>query len=183
MLKNIIPNSLNKLKHREDKNIIVDEFVEQKSYAFVTLVGYLILGLIFFDYLHLLLPPQFFNPIWEIETIGKIIETIWILLLGFMLVFFRTSHKTIKKSELKILSILSWIALAIAICCFLFAPLLMSNALRINQNNRTQVNTQLTNQSTQTEQVLTQINQASNQQINSLFNRSQSFTLPSSDEA
>ena len=182
MLKNIIPNSFNKKKQKKDKSIIVDEFVEQKSYAFVALVGYVILGLIFFDYLHLLFPPQFFNPNWEIQTIGKIIETIWILLLGFMLVFFRTQQRKIKKSELKILSVLSWLTLAIAICCFLSAPLLMSNALRIDQNNKTQINAQLTNQSSQIEQLFTKINQASNQEINSFLSNRQFAGLSGSDD-
>lgn len=183
MLKNIIPNSVAKKKPRKTKNIVIDEFIEQKSYYIIALVGYVILGLIFFDYIHLLFPPKFFNPSWEIETIGKIVETSWILLLGFMLVFYRTQQTSIKVGELRILSILSRFALFIAIGYFLFVPLLLSNAIRINQNNKNQFSAQLTNQSSKVEQVFSQINQASNQEISSLLNNGQIKGFSGSNEA
>ena len=82
MLKSLIPHKPKSKKYRKTKSILTNELIEKQSYTFVALVGYVILGLIFFDYIHLLIPPKFFNPNWEIETIGRIIETIWILLLG-----------------------------------------------------------------------------------------------------
>lgn len=173
MLKNIIPNAPHKKARKKTKSILTNEFIEDRSYNLVALVGYVILGFIFFDYLNLLIPPQLFNPSWELETIGKFIETIWILLLGFMLVFFRTQQRPIKATELKLLSFLSWLTLAIAIICFLTAPLLISNALRINQNAKTQINTQLTNQNKRVEIVLTEIEEASDTEINTLLSNSQ----------
>jgi hypothetical protein len=172
MLKNIIRNTTPK-KARKNKSILTNELIEHQSYSIVTLVGYVILGFIFFDYLYLLIPPQLFNPIWELETIGKFIETIWILLLGFMLVFFRTQQRPIKTTELKLLSFLSWLTLAIAIICFLVAPLLISNALRINQSEKTQINAQLINQNEQAEKVFSQIERASDAEIYTLLKNSQ----------
>jgi ribosomal protein S8 len=166
MLKNFISNNnIKKKNYKKTKSILTDQLIENKSYNFVVLVGYVILGLVFCDYLNLLIPPQLFNPNWELETLGKIIETSWILLLGFMLVFFRTQERAIRQRELKLLSFFSWITLVVAICYFLAAPLLISDALRINQTNKAQLNTQLTNQNQQVEQVFTQINQASKQDI------------------
>lgn len=173
MLKNLIPNVSNQKNYRKAKSILTDELIEHQSYAFVSLVGYVIVGLIFFDYIHLLIPPQLFNPNWEIETIGRIIETIWILLLGFMLIFFRTQQRSIKLGELRILSFLSWATLIIAIACFLAAPLLISNAIRINQANKAQINAQLTSQNTRVEKVFTQINQASEQELSAVLKNNQ----------
>lgn len=173
MLKNIISNAPHQKARKKIKSISINELIEHQSYSIVALVGYVILGFIFFDYLHLLIPPQLFNPSWELETIGKFIETIWILLLGFLLVFFRTQPRKIKHTELKLLSVLSWLTLAIAIICFLTAPLLISNALRINQSAKTQTNAQLTNQNERVEIVLTEIKEASDTEINTLLNNSQ----------
>lgn len=173
MLKNIIPNAPHKKIRKKTKSILTNELIEHQSYDIVSLVGYVILGFIFFDYLHLLIPPQLLNPNWELETIGKFIETIWILLLGFMLVFFRPQQRSIKNTELKLLSFLSWVTLIIAIVCFLTAPLLISNALRINQNTKTQVNARLANQNEQLEQVFSEINQASDLEINTLLKSNQ----------
>lgn len=174
MLKTIIPKKLKKptvgkSNKRKIKTVSTNASIEHQSYNFVVLVGYTILGLIFLDYLNVLIPPQFFNPNWELETIGRIIETIWILLLGFMLVFFRTQQRIIKQRELKILSLLSWLTLVVAILCFLAMPLLVSDAIRIHLSNKTQINAQLTSQNKQVEQVFLQINQASDQEINSLL--------------
>ena len=183
MLKNIIPNAPHKKIRKKTKSILTNELIEHQSYNLVSLVGYIILGFIFFDYLHLLIPPQLFNPSWELETIGKFIETIWILLLGFMLVFFRTQQRTIKNTELKLLSFLSWVTLIIAIICFLAAPLLISNALRINQNTNTQINARLANQNEQLEQVFSEINQASDLEINTLLKSNQIVSSSSVEES
>ena len=173
MLKNIIPNAHHKKTHKKTKSILTNELIEDCSYNIISLVGYVILGFIFFDYLNLLIPPQLFNPSWELETIGKFIETIWILLLGFMLVFFRPQQRSIKNTELKLLSFLSWVTLIIAIICFIAAPLLISITIRINQNAQTQINARLTNQNEQVERVFSEIEGASNLEINALLKSSQ----------
>lgn len=184
MLKNFIPKNPRKTasskNYKKTKSISTNELIEAKSYDFVVLVGYVILGLIFLDYLNVLIPPQFFNPNWELESIGRIIETTWILLLGFMLVFFRTQQRSIKQQELKLLSFLSWLTLVVAICCFLAMPLLISDALRIHQTNKAQINAQLTSQNKQVEQVFSQIDRASAPEINALLKNNQ---LPSSSNS
>ena len=74
MLKNLIPNNSKKNIYRKTKSVLTDELVEHNSYNFLALVGYVILGLIFFDYIHILIPPQLLNPNWEIQVIGRIIR-------------------------------------------------------------------------------------------------------------
>jgi hypothetical protein len=180
MLKNLISSHTSKKNYKKTKSILTDPLIEHQSYNFVVLVGYVILGLIFCDYLNFLIPPQLFNPNWELETIGRIVETSWILLLGFMLIFFRTQERAIKYGELKVLSFFSWITLIVAICFFLAAPLLISDALRINQTNKAQINAQLTNQNKQVEQVFAQIDRASEQDINTLIKSNQLPNLSSS---
>lgn len=183
MLKNLVPKTSQKKNYRKTKSILTNELIEHQSYNIIALVGYLILGLIFFDYLHLIIPPQLFNPSWESETIGKFLETIWILLLGFMLVFFRTQQRPIKNTELKLLSFLSWFTLVIAIICFLTVPLLISNTLRINQIAKTQVNANIGEQNEQVEQVYFKIERATDSEINALLKDSKITSSNSIEES
>lgn len=157
-----------------DRRVATSELTEKQSYKFVHLLGYAILGFMAIDYIALLVPPQFFNPNWELNTIGRIIETVWVTLIGLMLVFFRPNQQSIKQSELRILAFLSWLSLLLGIVCFLFAPLAISNSLRIDNTNKSQVNARLTTQSLQAEEITTRISQLNEAQINSLWQRNQS---------
>lgn len=169
MLKNITRS----IPKERDIRIFTSELTENQSYKFIHLLGYAILGFMAFDYAALLIPPQLFNPSWELSTIGRIIESVWVTLIGLMLIFLRPDKQSIKRSELRILSLLSWLSLILGIVCFLFAPLLISNSLRINNTNQTQINFQLTNQSEQAEQMTLQLDSFSKTQIQNIWQNMQ----------
>ena len=170
MLRNLVRS----IPEKKDKRISTNEITQNQAFKFVHLLGYVILVMMAIDYAALLFPPQFFNPNWELNTIGRIIESIYVTLLGFMLVFLRPEKQSIKRSELRILSLFSWLALLLGIICCLFAPLLISNSLRINSNNQTNLNLQLTNQRQQIEQVELQIDSLNEAQLQNLWQRNQS---------
>ena len=177
MLRNII----RPISGKADRRVFTNEITQNQAFKFVHLLGYVILVFMAIDYAALLFPPQFFNPNWELNTIGRIIESIYITLLGFMLVFFRPEKQSIKRSELRILFGLSWLAFLFGIICFLFAPLLISNSLRINSNNITKINLQLTNQRQQVEQVKLQLDKLNETQLQNLWLRNQANSATNRD--
>lgn len=152
-------------KSKKKRSISINEEIEAYSYKMVSLLGYVLIGLILFEYLNFLVPPKFFNPTWELNTIGKIVDTIWILLLGLVMVFFRVNKSRVKQGELKVMSWLSWGALVMAIVCFLSAPLMASNALRLDRSNKTQISSQIANYNDGAENILGRAENASEAQI------------------
>ena len=173
MLKNI----LRPVPEKADKRIYTNEITQNQAFKFIHLFGYVIIAFMAIDYAALLFPPQFLNPNWELNTVGRIIESIYVTLLGFMLIFFRPEKQSIKQSELRILSLLSWSALLLGIVCFLFAPLLISNSLRINSTNTTNINFQLTNQRQQVEQIELQLDKLNETQLQNLWLKNQSNSV------
>lgn len=167
--------------HNQAKSIITNESIQKDSYKFVNLLGYAILVFMVIDYVYLLISPQFFNPNWELTTMGKIIETVYVTLLGFMLVFFRPQKQRIKQGELRILSWLSRLALFLGILCFLFAPLLISNSLRINNANQAKINLQLENQNQQLQQFTLQLDNVNEEQIRNIWARNQQNSSPNTN--
>ncbi|AFZ35235.1 hypothetical protein Sta7437_1673 [Stanieria cyanosphaera PCC 7437] len=147
----------------------VNEVVEQKSTKIINLVGYIVLFLALLDYTALLINAKLFNPVWGWETAGRLVETVWAPLLGFLLIFYRRHQDTIKPKELTLLSLLSWFALLLGIIYFLITPVLIGNAFRINRNQEAQFIGQINQQKTQVQQYSEQLNQANNKQLNNLL--------------
>lgn len=162
------------LSNRKKKiRILTNEITERQSYKCIHLLGYAILFFMMIDYAIILIPPHFLNPDWEFNTIGKIIDTVYVTLLGYMLVFFRPQQQSVKHSELRILYWLSWLALLLGIVCFLFVPLIIGNSWRINIANQTKINIQLANQNQQAEQLILKLDNLSNRQIQNIWVRNQ----------
>ncbi len=147
----------------------VNLIVEQKSSKIINLVGYTILFLALLDYGILLISAKFFNPIWGWETAGKLVETVWAPLLGFLLIFYRRDQDLIKAIELRFLSILSWVALILGTIYLFIAPVILGNAFRINNNQKAQVTSQINQQKSQVQQYSQKLNQATNEQLKNLL--------------
>ena len=175
MLKSILQPPQN-----NNRNILTNELTQERTVKLVNLLGYVLLTFMAIDYVALLFPPQLLNPTWELNTIGKIIETVFVTLLGFMLIFFRPEKQAIQQGELRILTWLSWLSLILGIICFLFAPLMINNALRINNTNRTNLSVQLTNQRDRVEQVELQLDGLNDTQLENLWRRNNRDSAPNS---
>ncbi len=143
--------------------------VEQRASKIINLVGYTILLLALLDYGILLISAKFFNPIWGWETAGKLVEMVWAPLLGFLLIFYRRNQDLIKPLELRLLSILSWSALLLGTIYLSIAPVIIGNALRINNNQKAQITGQISQQKSQVQEYSQKLNQATNEQLNNLL--------------
>lgn len=109
------------------------------------LVGYSLLVLALFDFIHILVPPQFMNPTWEFQTIGKLVERVPVSLLGLMLVFYGEGELR-QKWEITLLKLLSWTSLLVGVLFLLLIPLLVVDGWRLENQINTQMNSQLTQQ-------------------------------------
>jgi hypothetical protein len=154
-----------RLNSVRDANIFFDEVANKQSYKLINIAGYIILSLVFFDYLFLGFPPQIFNPTWELQTLGRVIETLWAPILGFILVFYRRQEYSVKKRELKLLSWLSRCALILGICYLLAVPLLITDTFRIVRDNYAQLTWQLTNRNHKVEQFSQQLELVNDSQL------------------
>ncbi|MGK7952430.1 MAG: HpsJ family protein [Xenococcaceae cyanobacterium] len=152
----------------------------EKTSKMLPTVGYFILGLTFLDYIFLLIPPHFLNPTWEINVIGHLTENVWAPLLGFSLVFIRREN-SFKTSELRLLSWLSRFIILIAIIYFLAAPLLISNTIKIQQKNFSELKSKLEIQKSQVEQFKQKLSQVPEEQLANYL-RQQQAQAPSVTE-
>jgi uncharacterized membrane protein len=160
-------------KSRNNETITIDESIEKQSSKIINLVGYVILLLALFDIMATLIPPKFFDPNWELATIGKIVETVWAPLLGLILIFYRRQQESIKYRELKVLSLFSLLSLILGIIYLLTVPLLISDTFRIARSNLATVNIQVEAQRTQIEQIKQQLDNANELQLNTFLSQYQ----------
>jgi Na+-driven multidrug efflux pump len=84
----------------------------------------------------MLIPPHLFNPAWELNIIGHLIESVWASILGFLLILFRMPEQKIYTREFKRLSLVSKLALFVAIIYFLLIPLIISDTARIYRDRK-----------------------------------------------
>ena len=164
--RNLVPKIDLTLKHRK---LTVD--IEHRSTNIINLVGYTILFLILLDYGFLLISSQLFNPNWAYNTAGKLVENVWGLFLGLLLIFYRRDQDIVKPKESFILKIVSWLTLLAGIGYFLLAPVIVGNSFRIYRNTQAQMTFQIEQQKTQVEQYSQQLQQANGEQLSSLLQR------------
>lgn len=96
--------------------------ITRNSTAIANVIGYVLATYSIVEFVNILYPLQLTNPQWEFQTFGKLVDNIWGLLIGFALIFFRTSVP-VRKLELRFLSLLSWLVLGLGIVYFLMVPL------------------------------------------------------------
>lgn len=140
-------------------SVYLSKFVEQRSHLLLPLLGYGLLLLAFFDYTYIFIPPQFTNPVWEIQTIGTLVEHTIAPLLGLMLVFYRREGY-IGNLEKKLLGILSWVALLVGLLYLLMFPLGIIDTWRISNYNNAQIAAEISQRSQPLQQIKDQLNQA-----------------------
>lgn len=125
---------------------------KKPSYALINLLGYVLLLSSLVDYIYILYPPRFTNFTWEFETMGRMVENVWALLLGFVLVFFRP-QTDIRRGELRLLAGLRWIAFLLGLIFLLMLPLGIINTKRVDDLATRQFAAQLSNQTQQLQTV------------------------------
>lgn len=144
------------------------------SPSLLRLAGYGLLILTCLDLGAILLPPRLTDPVWELETMGQIIERIPVPLLAMVLIFFGELQGR-GRWERPLLKGLSWMSLVFGLCLLLLVPLGVMNTMRIHGDNVKQMDSQYNQQVEQLTQLEQQVNQASSDQI-AAFLRSQGVT-------
>jgi hypothetical protein len=150
----------------ESKDNAIVQAIDSKSRSvgILRVVGYGLVILATFNLVDTLVPPRIMDPIWEFQSIGAIVDSLPIPLLGLAFIFYGEASQRGKGEQL-VVRILSYVCLLIAILLFLTIPLMASNVLRINQDIAAQYSTQFSQQMTQIDQVEQQLNQATDAEI------------------
>lgn len=127
--------------------------------------GYALLILSLFDIIDIFIPSRFTDPVWEFQMVRNLVERAPVPLLGLVLVL------AAEKSS-RIVKFLSWVSLVVGVLFLLLIPLGISSSWRLAQQNQQQVNTQLTQQTAQLQQVQNVLSKATTaQEINSVLSR------------
>ncbi|MGK7901583.1 MAG: HpsJ family protein [Hormoscilla sp.] len=155
-------------KPKKRQPIWLSEMVLERSESLLHIIGYIFLIFAALDYLIILIPPQFTNPVWEFQTMGQLVERSAIPIIGLVLVFYRP-EQAVDRWELHLLKIISWIGLLIGILYLMMLPLGIRNTFRIHQANNRQLNARISQQSQQLQQRQAQFNQLSEAQLQNLF--------------
>lgn len=143
---------------------------EWSSSSLFRWIGYGLLVLALFDFVDILVPPQLMNPTWEFRTVGALVERVPVPLIGFALIFYQGANLRGKVEKI-ILKVLSWAALLIGVFYLFLIPLALSNTWRINTQNNAQVVAQSGQRLAQIQQIKSQLNNATPQELNTLLSR------------
>ena len=123
-------------------------------------IGYGLLLFAFVDTIQLLYPPQFTNQVWELQTMGAMVERIPIPLLGLAMIFFGEDFARTNLEDI-FLKFLSWLCLLFAIFSLLLVPLGVTNTLRIDKQNNQNIEAQAQRSLAEFEQVENEVSQGS----------------------
>jgi hypothetical protein len=149
---------------------IIDKFMDKRvenPQIFVNLlrpIGYGLLILVAFDAIATLIPPRFFSPSWEFNTIGSLVNRVPVILLGFGMVFYGSREAKTKIDKIT-WQVLRWLALIVAILFLLMAPLLVVNSFRLKNQTDTQVTTEVTQQLARLDRLENQVKAGNSIQI------------------
>jgi hypothetical protein len=147
---------------------LVHKLLNNQSIALARKLGYGLLVISLIDFIFILIPPEFLNPVWEYKVIGDIIKLIPLPLFSLLLIFVgeRTNRQPIEKLPLKILS---WMTLGIAIFFFLLLPLIITDYVRIDRFNNNQISTENNLQKQKLNATQEQLSKMDAQQIQDLI--------------
>lgn len=130
-------------------------------------VGYGLLILSLLDTIALLTPANFGNRLWELQTIGGIVERVPVPLLALALIFFGEGYDRRRLEDI-FLKILSWICLLLALTFMLMLPLGIFGTIYVNNQNNQQITTQANQQLAQLQQVEERLNKGSPEDLKNL---------------
>ncbi|MDJ1182590.1 HpsJ-like protein, cyanoexosortase A-associated [Roseofilum casamattae] len=141
---------------------------QELSLPLARAIGYCLLVLAIFDFIDTIIPTYFMNPVWEFQAIGELVERVPIPLLGLLLIFY--GEKDERKSwEKLVLRCLSWGSLIAGILFLLLIPLGVNDVIRLYYQGQYQIATQITQQNNQMQQMKSQVQNATIEQLDSLI--------------
>ncbi len=130
-------------------------------------IGYGLLILSLLDTIAVLIPANFGNRVWELQTIGAVVERVPVPLLAMALIFFGEGYDR-KGLENLFLKVLSWVCLLLAVVFLLILPLGIFGTIYVNNQNDKQITTQANQQLAQLQQVEERLNKGSPEELKNL---------------
>lgn len=130
-------------------------------------IGYGLLILSLLDTIAVLIPANFGNRVWELQTIGAVVERVPVPLLAMALIFFGEGYDR-KGLENFFLKVLSWVCLVLALVFLLMLPLGIFGTIYVNNQNDKQITTQANQQLAQLQQVEERLNKGTPEDLKNL---------------
>ena len=130
-------------------------------------IGYGLLILSLLDTIVVLIPANFGNRLWELQTIGAIVERVPVPLLAMALIFFGEGYYC-RGLENLFLKILSWVCLLLGLVFLLMLPLGIFGTIYVNNQNNQQIDTQAKQQFAQLQQVQERLTKGSPEDLRNL---------------
>ncbi|NDJ16200.1 HpsJ family protein [Myxacorys almedinensis] len=151
-----------------------------KAIAGLRLIGYFLLVMSAFDVVDILYPLQVFNPVWEFDTVGNLVERVAFPMIGFGLVFLG-EFRDRTGVENFLLKPLSWLVLGVAIAYWVLVPVCISASWRVHNQTNAQVVSQLSQQRDQAKTAQNNLAKMSDEQLRNFVQRSTVGTLDNFD--
>jgi len=133
------------------------------SLGIIRPIGYGLLLFFLMDMVDVLTPLNLMNPVWEFQTIGGLVERVPIPLIALVMIFFGERHRR-SRVEILLLRGLSILVLLAGVAYFLFIPIAILDAVRIDRQNQTQIESQVQQQVGRLEPLKTQLEEVNSQQ-------------------
>ncbi|EDX84097.1 hypothetical protein S7335_1794 [Synechococcus sp. PCC 7335] len=131
------------------------------------------------NWVDILVPPQFLNPIWELETVGSLVEGAPLLLFATFLIFYgEDAYRGVL--EQRLVRLLSQACLLVAVCFFLLMPIGANSTIRINREIDQQAGDSFGLQMAQIDQLEEQVDEISTEEIAAIL-ESQGIQAADSD--
>lgn len=122
-------------KTKKKGAVYLSGLVEERSQLLWLLAGYALLTFASIDYADILIPGSFNDRWWQLQTIGRLVENAWVLLLGLIFVFYRREGY-VARGEMYLLRCLSWGSLVLGLCYLLMLPVGINHAWHISRSDR-----------------------------------------------
>jgi hypothetical protein len=134
------------------------------------LTGYVLLLLSALDVAMIVLPPDIFNPQWEFDTLGRLVERVPVPLIGLALVFYGglRYRRPLEKLCLRPLAL---ITVGVGVCYLLMIPLGIANSIRLQHLSQTQESVLQDQQRSRYQQLEQQITDTSSDKVFPLARR------------
>lgn len=145
------------------------QIYDRDTNSFFRFGGYILLILALIDFINILIPFHFTNPVWEFQMVGALVDHAPVPLIGLIFVF--VGHiKSRNQSDFYLLKFLSWSALSVGLLFVLLLPLEFNNTWRLDKQNNFQILNQSSQQISQLQQMKELLNNGkTDQEINSIF--------------
>ncbi|MEG4629700.1 HpsJ family protein [Microcoleus sp. AR_TQ3_B6] len=144
-------------------------------------IGYGLLILSVLDTIVVLIPANFGNRLWELQTIGAIVERVPVPLLAMALIFFGEGYDR-RGLENLFLKLLSWVCLLLGLVFLLMLPLGIFGTIYVNNQNNQQIDTQAKQQLAQLQQVEERVTKGSPEDLRTLAGELTRLGVPADTE-